>query len=248
MKNLIIGAGEVGTALRIIFSTKHETLLADIDPPYYEGVKILHIAFPDSHQFVNQVVEYVGEYKPDLTVIHSSIAIGTTDKCGEHVVHSPIRGRHPNLAKEMRVYPKFVGGSDMDDIYTAAEFFESVNWPTIVCDDAKMTECLKLLSNAHMALEVAWRQEVDRVLGNFCGNLDYLDETYRRWEGSYYDGYKRLNQAQLMRPRLSADPIGGHCLLECVKLLNSQFGSKAFDFILESNEKAKEATACQSPR
>src|SRR6266446_5351678 len=116
--NLIIGAGEVGQGLYAIFSKYHKTGLRDIEPMMDEwnSAEILHIAFPECAYFIDHVHDYIDTYKPQLTIIHSSVKTHTTSHCGPHVVYSPVRGRHPNLAKEMPLYKKFVGGYDTNDV------------------------------------------------------------------------------------------------------------------------------------
>lgn len=233
MKSLIIGKGQIGQALFEIFSKVHECYIRDIraelDDP--KSIEVLHLAYPDSENFVESVLDYKAYYKPRLTIIHSSVAIGTTQQCGEHVVHSPERGRFPNLAREMRMYRKFIGFEEIEDGDLAAFYINACNWPTQLVDDPQQTEMLKLLSNAHMGLEIAWRQEVERLGVNA--------EIYQLWEQSYQTGYMKTNQHHLIRPIMRPDPIGGHCILPCIDLLLQRFASKFLELIKESNGLAK---------
>jgi UDP-N-acetyl-D-mannosaminuronate dehydrogenase len=97
------------------------------------------------------------------------------------------------------------------------------------------TEACKLLSNIHMGVEIAWRQEAQRILDGF--GID--SKVYEEWEDTYNMGYRITGDEQLTRPRLRPDPIGGHCILQCTEILSAQYPSHIFDFIKESNEKAK---------
>jgi hypothetical protein len=234
MKSLVIGAGQVGSGLFEIISKEHESYLRDIEDFPMAGIEVLHICYPEHDGFEETTKKYIEEYKPRLTIINSSITVGTTSKCGENVVYSPVRGRHPNLATEMLVYPKFVSGKNISDVVTATEYFEKCGWTVHASNSPETLELLKLLSNIHMGLEVAWRQEVKRILNHF----NVRSEDYTLWEQTYNDGYVELGQEHLVRSMMSPDPIGGHCILECNQILKSQFPSKAFDFIQESNEKA----------
>jgi hypothetical protein len=234
MKSLIIVKGQIGQALFEIFSKVHECYIRDVlieqnDPG---EVEVLHIAYPYSENFIDNTKEYVAYYRPQLTIIHSSVAVGTTRKIGGHIVHSPERGRFPNLAKEMLIYKKFVGGFDIDDVDMACAYFQACKWETQAIDSPNTTELLKLISNIHMGLEIAWRQEVARMGCN--------TEVYSLWEESYRAGYLKMGQHNLIRPIMKPGPIGGHCILPCTEILGGQFESKLFDFIKESNEKRKQ--------
>lgn len=238
MKSLIVGNGQIGSALYQIFAPKHETYIRDIQPFKCEGVEVLHITFPYSDDSFSGIVKgYIAEYNPRLTIIHSSTRVGTTDECGPHVVHSPERGRHPNLAKEMLAFPKFIGGRDNRDLDVAAAYFAACGWVTLLFHNPCETELFKLVSNVHLGLEIAWRQEVERMLKAFGVSDDF---GYRAWEESYNAGHLQLGQSQLIRPTLKADPIGGHCILPCTDILANQFSSDAFDFIRGSNAKREE--------
>lgn len=240
MKNLIIGAGEVGTGLHQIFSKAHQTFIRDVelrdDNP--SGVEILHIAYPDGPQFVFNTEHYIRCYTPKLTIIHSSVRPGTTERianAGVKVVHSPVRGRQPHLAQEMLIYPKYIGSRSKEDLDLAAEFLKACGWPVVRVDNPTSTELLKLVSNVHMGLEIAWRQEVGRMLKAF--KIDRED--YESWEKTYFTGYILADQTHLIRPQMRPDPIGGHCILECTALLKSMFPSEALEFIGRSNEQTK---------
>lgn len=235
MKTLIIGKGQVGSSLAKIVGVAHETFIRDIEPLPLEGVEVLHICYPDSPKFVEITKRYIEEYKPRLTIINSSVAVGTTDKCGPHVVNSPVRGRHPNLETEMLAYPKFIAGRDPEDCALAANYFTACGWRIAVSRNPRTTEFLKLISNVHMGLEVAWRQEVDRMLKEFGVSA----EAYEEWERTYNDGYRKSGHDHLIRPLMKPDPIGGHCILPCTEILQKQFPSPALKFILDSNEARK---------
>jgi UDP-N-acetyl-D-mannosaminuronate dehydrogenase len=143
---------------------------------------------------------YILEYKPKLTIIHSSVTPGTTALLAAFnggVIHSPVRGRQPHLAKEMFSYPKYIGGKDTELLDIAAEFFKACNWPVVRIDNPTSTELIKLLSNVHMGLEIAWRQEVSRILTQF--KVD--EEDYVHWEQTYHVGYILNNQTHLIRPQ-----------------------------------------------
>jgi UDP-N-acetyl-D-mannosaminuronate dehydrogenase len=235
MKTLIVGGGEVGNALRMVVSKYHKTWIRDISPFKLDKVDILHICFPDSEGFVDCVKEYKSEYRPKLTIINSSVAVGTTDRCGNNVVYSPVRGRHrPRLDAELTSFPKFIAGRNEEDVNLADDYFRACDWQTYTTNDVKGLEVCKLVSNIHMGLEIAWAQEMTRIFKKFGGER----KTYDLWENTYNDGYMDLAQYHLLRPIMQDNPIGGHCILECTQILKDQHSSLAFDFIQRSNADA----------
>lgn len=235
MKSLVIGAGQIGQALQEIFLKAHICLMRDTDDFDASDIEILHIAYPYSDEFISDTVAYIEKYQPKLTIIHSSVAVGTTDKIGPHVVHSPERGRYPHLASQMQRFQKFIGGGSREDRELAKAYFDALDWPTVLVDEARWTELCKILSNVHLGLEIAWRQEVDRMAMALIGMP--ASSVYAAWEGSYNKGHQDLGHRQLIRPMVRPAPIGGHCILPCTEILAEQFDSKLFDFIKESNAK-----------
>jgi UDP-N-acetyl-D-mannosaminuronate dehydrogenase len=161
--------------------------------------------------------------------------VGTTEKVGSDVVYSPTRGRHPNLASEMRSFVKCVGGRNPATVSMAQEYLKKCGFQTLTSDNPASLEFFKLISNVHMGLEIAWRQEVERMIQKF--GLDPVE--YEAWETTYRDGYLRLKDHNLIRSVMKPDPIGGHCILPCTEILSAQFDSPVLKFILDSNEKRK---------
>lgn len=235
VKSLIIGSGQVGTALKENIQKFHETFIRDVSDFGLDGVEVLHICYPDHEGFEQTTKDYIHQYQPKVTIIHSSVRVGTTKKCGENVVYSPVRGRHPNLSSEMKLFVKFIGGGNDDCRMVARDYLRECGFVVVNSNDAESLELFKVISNIHMGWEIAWRQEVGRILDHFgVGSLEYED-----WERTYRDGYISIKDWNLMRSVMRPDPIGGHCILPCVDLLRSQIDSKALDFIIESNERVK---------
>ena len=73
-----------------------------------------HICYPfEIEDFVGECARYIELFKPALTIINSTVGIGTTrsvaERTGTPVVHSPVRGKHVRMLDELHVYTKFVG-------------------------------------------------------------------------------------------------------------------------------------------
>ncbi len=174
MKTLIIGSGEVGKSLYQIVSKVHGTLIRDIEPIDIGSgnIEVLHICYPDHEGFVENTKGYINLYNPTLTIINSSVPVGTTSQFDEKVVYSPIRGRHnrlnmqgkkvAGLEADIAKYAKFVFGQSKYRKIAADYFREcGLDCYEYGCEDPKDGELLKLISNIHMGLEIAWRQEVE---------------------------------------------------------------------------------------
>jgi len=102
MKSIIIGAGEVGTALYRVLFNYHITWIRgkvnlDLQPSI--SPEIIHICFPYSDNFSKYVKAYKEKYNPKHIVIHSTVPVGTSRPLG--AVHSPVEGLHPFLKESI---------------------------------------------------------------------------------------------------------------------------------------------------
>ena len=91
MKTLVIGKGQVGSALFDVLRGTHDVYIKDIEPLELDGVEVLHICYPDHDGFYQTTKDYIAKYKPKLTIINSSIRVGTTEQFATGVVYSPVR-------------------------------------------------------------------------------------------------------------------------------------------------------------
>ncbi len=235
MKTLVIGAGQVGTAIYNVIKGTHESYIRDVEEIAIDGIDVLQICYPDHKGFVETTYKYINQYKPVLTIINSSVEVGTSNKLPDNIVYSPVRGRHPKLEKDLRIYMKFAFSDDNRSLELALRYFKQCGLNMIGYPNHTAGEVVKLLSNIHMGIEIAWRQEVSRILKKF----KVREEVYEQWEESYRKGYLLSGDTNLVRPSMSPDPIGGHCILQCTEILSRSYPSKVFDFVIESNEKAK---------
>jgi hypothetical protein len=61
---------------------------------------------------------YKESFDSNIVIIHSTVSVGTTKKCGDDFVHSPIRGKHLNLEEGIKTFTKFFSGDKGMDIIT----------------------------------------------------------------------------------------------------------------------------------
>ena len=95
-KVVVVGLGEVGRPLFEIASRHHQTIGVDIEPMVkkFQRIDVMHISFPfQIKDFVGEVTRRIEHFKPALTIINSTVAVGTTravaERSGATVVNSP---------------------------------------------------------------------------------------------------------------------------------------------------------------
>ncbi|HMK21091.1 MAG TPA: hypothetical protein VK466_02085, partial [Terriglobales bacterium] len=99
-KVVVVGLGEVGKPLFELLCRYYDTVGVDISPvKHLHSADVLHICFPfEIPDFIGEAARYIALYRPALTVVNSTVGIGTTraiaQRTGTPVVNSPIRGKH----------------------------------------------------------------------------------------------------------------------------------------------------------
>lgn len=234
MNHLVIGRGEVGSsvaqALRKYYSIVYDRDIEAIDVP--EPINILHIAIPYNDRFKLSVNEYRDLYQPDLIIVYSTVPIGTCEEL--EAVHSPVEGRHPNIAHSILTSRRWIGTSN----FILADLAASV-WEPLCnikhMDSANFTEWLKLRSTSKYGVNLVWADyeaKVSRKLGMDFADLKKFDEDYNAL-------YLELGLPQFQRYILD-DPqghIGGHCVVPNAELLDNQYPND----MLKAIQKMKQA-------
>lgn len=233
-QNLVLGLGEVGTALRAILECDGHDPFKDIKA---EGeYEVLHVAIPynNEEQFTNAINEAKEKFNPDIIVNHSSVPVGTSRKLG--MVHSPIRGVHPHLEEGIRTMTKFFGGENKRDALIASSIFSEKGLNVLVAETPEDTEAAKLWSTTGYGLNII----LEKYIAQFCkeNNLDF-DIVYTAWNETYNQGYANLGLPHFCKYILKhmEGAIGGHCIMPNIELLRHPLG----DFIKEKNDELKGA-------
>lgn len=234
----ILGYGEVGQAIAKFYKNPKIKDLKRDDG--LEGVDILHICIPWSKDFVKIVKKEIKKIKPKLTIIHSTVAPGTTKKIGGMVVHSPIRGIHPYLQKSIKTFVKYIGTDNKKAGKLAKKHLESLGIKTKVFTPSTITEIGKLLSTTYYALCIAWHGEMKKICDKY--KIDF-EKVVTDFNKTYNKGYKKLGKKNVIRPVLyppqKTRGITGHCVIPNAEILKKYFNSKAFDLILKYKPKKK---------
>jgi len=208
-KHLIIGKGEVGTALYNVLKKHYEVKIRDKDDVLPGTFEILHICYPPVKNFVEITKNYIKQYKPKLVIIHSTVPVGYTEKISPIAVHSPIRGKHPHLEKGILTFVKYFGGKKAKE---AAQYFSKIGIKTKTFKNSKTTELLKILDTTYYGWNIVFAKEVKRICDEL--KLDF-DEVYTIPNIDYNEGYKKLGMPNVIRPVLKPmkGKIGGHCVI-----------------------------------
>lgn len=227
-KAVVAGLGEIGKPLYDLLGRHHEVFGVDLAPfEPVTGVDVLHVCYPfEIDDFVSETARYISLFRPALTVINSTVSVGTTRKIaevtGSAVVNSPIRGKHARMLDELLFYTKFIGALDKETGRMAEEHFQSVGMKTKVLSTPEASELAKLTETTYFGLLIAWAQEVERYCDQIGANYDEVVSIYEEI------GY-------LPRVKFFPGVIGGHCVMPNIEILKGIMKSDLLDMIQSSN-------------
>lgn len=233
MNQLVIGLGEIGKPLLNVLGRSGAAVCGrDLEESddIPSSISVLHICFPYSERFVDQVVDYVNEYAPrELIVIHTTVVPGTTREIERRTAHlwpiaySPVRGRHGGMEDDLLRYFKFIAGATTEARERAGFTLEDVGFRVVQINPVEALELAKLLETTYSGLLISFAQEMDR----YCFELDV---NYQEM-ASFFAEVKWL-------PRYVFQPgvIGGHCIMQNLDLLERVMPSVFIDSIRQSNE------------
>lgn len=207
MRQVVIGAGQVGTAVAEVLG---HIELRDLHG-HAGRADVIHVCFPYTDDFDAAVSLYQSLYQPSLTVIHSTVPVGTSRRLG--AVHSPVTGKHPHLTESLRRFVKMFGGPDAE---RAAALFSERGVRTECVPDQETTEAGKLWAT----LQYGWLIALEKEARRFCEARGAdPDIAYRRFNELYNEGYAELGLPHRL-PILEdvPGPIGGHCVIPNARL------------------------------
>lgn len=219
MKSLIVGYGEIGKALYNILSQYYPVDIVDQDYSLSATsgeTEIMHICFPYSDKFKDEVRRYKKLFSPEYVVVHSTVPVGT---CAElDVIHSPVIGIHPHLERSLKTFTKFLGGVDSDIV---ADYFRKAGIKVYIFDKSATTELMKILDTTFYGLCIEYTKMVREE--SWANKVPF--EAWTIWTDAYNKGYKRLGYPEYQRPNLVPiwKVIGGHCVLNNCDFLENEF-------------------------
>ena len=252
----IMGFGEIGQSVARLYSkSKYQILSKDLkhDSLKEERVDVLHVAIPYSDDFIKDVVKQIKINQPKFVIIESTVNVGTTSeinqklknlpalsigrqasRMGKIVVHSPVRGMHPNLTKSLKCFIKYIGADDQNIGKRAVKHYKSIGVKAKLFMPSESTELNKILSTSYYGICIAWAAEVKRLCDQY--KVDY--KSFEDFNNSYNEGYLKMGVKNVIRPTLypPKNGIGGHCVWENAKMFNPRVESRFLDLILNEGK------------
>ena len=244
----IMGFGEIGQSVSRLYSkSKYQILSKDLNQDFLkeECVDVLHIAIPYSSDFIKDVVKQIKKNKPGFVIIESTVDVGITRKINNKlkkniVVHSPVRGMHPDLTKSIKYFIKYIGADNKNIGNRAVEHYRSIGVKAKLFMPSESTEINKILSTSYYGICIVWAAEVKRLCNQY--KVDY--KSFEDFNNSYNEGYLKMGRKNVIRPTLypPKNGIGGHCVWENATMFNPQAKSKFLDLILDAGKDKKAKT------
>jgi UDP-N-acetyl-D-mannosaminuronate dehydrogenase len=236
MKIGIIGHGEIGKAIEGVYAAQQIPVhIKDLErDDGLKGCDYLHICIPYSHRFVDIVEKYLLDLNPKVTIIHSTIAPGTVDKLTTYssanykIVHSPVRGVHPDLYEGVMTFDKIVAGNAAEEVY---QHFISLGMSPRIYENSVTSEVAKLLSTTYYGVCIAFHDYARKVCEATGANYD---QAMTEWNQEYNTGYAALGMGHVRRPVLYPPDgsIGGHCIVPNAEILKETLNSLLIQSIL----------------
>lgn len=198
------------------------------------------IPVPNKNKFIEIAKTYIQKYSPKLTIVNSTVPIGTTielyKQSGGLIAHSPCRGVHKNkeyMKKEFSRWTKYVGGATVEAGRAAQEHFAQAGLKTKQLDNCTDTEFAKLFETNYRTWMITFFQKMNRLARKYNAMNPDLKIDF----DEIVDFIEDTHQTRHDRPVMFPDVIGGHCLLPNSKLMFEEFEPEMLKLILESNEK-----------
>jgi hypothetical protein len=230
-KTLVVGVGEVGGALAQVLETSGPVVRLDLEPIEIQGpIGVMHICLPydDGARFESAAAGYIRQFQPELTIINSTVAPGTTRRIavatGAQVAFSPVRGKHVRMVADLKRYTKFVAATSRDAALKAQDHFKQAELNTRLMNKVETLELAKLAETTYFGVLIAFAQELNRYVERIDG--DYFEAT------SFFEEIEFLP-----RTRYFPGFVGGHCVIPNILLLRRAGGSALLDAVLGSNER-----------
>ena len=225
---IVAGLGEVGRPLLRILERTYNSLGIDVAPVEVEGpCSVLHICYPfQVKDFIGTTVTYIDQYHPKLTIINSTIAVGTTREVQTRVncpvVYSPVRGKHARMEQDMLRYQKFVAGFDPQSTQRAAQHFAGAGFEVAMFPNPEAGELSKLLETTWLGMLIGWAQDVERMATQCNASYDEVNAFIR--------------EIDYLPTNVFPGFIGGHCVMPNIAILRNTFTSRFLDAVVGSNE------------
>jgi UDP-N-acetyl-D-mannosaminuronate dehydrogenase len=235
----VAGLGEVGNPLLHILQRVYECVGVDVKPvEVNRPCSVLHVCYPfQLPDFVGTTASYIQKYKPALTIINSTLGVGTTrqvqDRVSTPVAYSPVRGKHVKMEQDMLHYQKFVAGFDEKSTQQAVDHFSTAGFKVAKFRTPEMGELSKLVETTWLGVLIGWAQDIERMASANGGSYEEVNQF--------------IQEINFLPSHVFPGHIGGHCVMSNIAILRKKNSSRLLDAIVESNQ-VKEKELEQSKR
>jgi hypothetical protein len=227
---VIVGVGEVGSALLDLLNGGARRVAAGHDPAKDLVAEprphaVMHVCLRWSETFLPTVRAYQAAFTPGLTIVHSTVPVGTTAQLAG-AVHSPVEGSHARMRDDLQRFVKWAGGARAEE---AAAIFRRHGIACKTVPSSELTEALKLLSLAHYGADIAMSHLAQGVLTKLVDD-GTARAAWTEWIENYNAGVATDKRSRLLWP--DGPRIGGHCVVPGTALLARDFPHELLDGVL----------------
>lgn len=248
---LVVGHGEVGKSMEQVIKKKRpDWAVGWIDKdkrnlPQRSEPRVMHVCFRYANgDFVETVIKYIREFNPKLTIINSTVAVGTCEKIrkrqGNMVVHVPVIGVHPYLAESIMKFKIMIGDSGGLSGEEAKEYYSWLGLRAEIFGRARDTELSKLLSTTTYGVYIEWARQMEEI----CDTYGVSFEKIMDFTKQYNLGYQLLGMGKFTRPLIvpPVGKVGGHCVLPNADILYEDIKCSLFlkELVEKNEESSKE--------
>jgi len=230
-KDVVAGLGQIGNPILKLFSKESLTVGYDINEKLinkklflkYENTptRFLHICIPFNKKFLDNTKSLYKKFRPEIIVIHSTISPGTTKKIQSKlpipVIYSATRGVHGRMLSDLKRYTKFFSVEPN----VSRAIWASSNFQKLMKNCKVKT---KKMSNS-MTLELA-KIVVDTSYYGWLINYAQLSNMIAIQNKIDYDEMwsfaDEIHKYLGNRPKMFPGFIGGHCVIQNLKLINKE--------------------------
>lgn len=226
-KNIVAGLGQIGVPILNLISRQCTAAGYDTNPNLTNSrlkhniqTETLHVCIPFS-KFERDVMTLFKKFEPEMIVIHSTVAPGTTAKLQKRlqvpILYSPIRGIHGRMLKDLKRYTKYFAlEKDAPRSRWASSTFVNL-----------MKKCGVKTSrmSSPITLELA-KIIVDTSYYGWLINYAQLSKTIADKHGVDYNEMWRfsdeIHKYLGNRPKMFPGFIGGHCVIPNLGLVDEK--------------------------
>lgn len=222
MSSIVIGLGQIGSAVKAVTESEYSLDLNSVTVTPTDGYDVMHICFPYSDSFEQQLRSYAATYRPQHIAVWSTVPIGTCEGIDVRIVHTPVESKHPDLELGIRHMTRWIGHNDVREGRFFDNYFKNLNLRTKLVDGARFTEALKLISTTEYGINIVFADYKKRI----ADDLEMPFELTKEWNKDYNYLYQQLGLGGKFQKFVLDPPngkIGGHCVRENSILLNEQY-------------------------